>query len=373
MDNKKSKKILSALMLFVLSLMMFVTTGRQRVLADDVAFVGQVSYVKGYSIRVYQVNGTGVASTDKLLLDGTLWKVFGSQDINGVQYYNVGGNQWVQAQYIKKYIAPEIPSWDGKSYVTVGYEPGYGIAVYQAPGFGNTLVSGLYLQNGTTWKVVGQRQVDGKTWYEVGTNQWVPADNVVPGQINATSVKLSVPYISQYTPVYAPWGCAGTAMAMLIDYEGPIVDLRTVQDNLPMYPTPGGQKGNVYTGVGFGYVINSIALTNYAHRWNNNVRNVTGANTETIKNLVLTGHPVLYYGYSSYQTDTNRNHCKVIVGYDNGNFLIHDPLYFSANDGAGSGGTRKLGYNNGYDNGAIYWSNLSKFNHEYAGSAMTIK
>lgn len=338
--------------------------------SDNYDYVGKVSYVPGYGIRVYKVEGNDVTPIDKFLSDGTLWKVFGNQNINGVSYSNVGGNQWVQSAYLPKYVAP---SWDGKTYVTIGYVPGYGIAVYQEPGNFATNVSGKFLPNGSCWKVVGQRQVNGKAWFQVGTDNWVNGDNVVSGPVNTNSIKQNVPYRSQYTPINAPWGCAVASMAMLVGYEGSVVDMKYALDNLPMYPTPGGQLGNVYTGAGFGHVINSVALTKYAQKWNANVRDVSGASVETIKNLVLSGHPVLYYGFSSYQKDSNRNHCKVIVGYDNDNFLIHDPLYYSANAGASSGGTKRLGYNNGYDNGAISWENLSKFSNEYAGSAISIK
>lgn len=59
----------------------------------------------------------------------------------------------------------------------------------------------------------------------------------------------NVPWISQYKPVFALWGCASAAMAMLIESRGIHVDLKYAQDTLPMYPAnKDGQLGNVYTG-----------------------------------------------------------------------------------------------------------------------------
>lgn len=246
------------------------------------SFVGVIDYVSGYSVRVYQNNGTVMQPTTKMLLDGTTWKVFDTSIVNGIEYYNLGGNQWVQSKFIKNFVAPK---WDGQSYLTIGYEAGYGIAVYKDAG-SSSVVPGKTLKNGTTWKVLSQKNVNGTPWYQLGSNQWVNGKYTLFGKVSSSSVKLSVPYHSQYVPVFAPWGCASTAMAMLVEYEGPTVDLRYAQDHLPMYPTPGGQKGNVYTGVGFGYVINSTALTKYAQNWNTNVRNITGSSVNTIKNLV---------------------------------------------------------------------------------------
>lgn len=181
----------------------------------------------------------------------------------------------------------------------------------------------------------------------------------------------NVPYVSQYTPVFAPWGCAAAAMTMLLRSKGTQVDLRKAQDNLPMYPaSPGGQKGNVYTGVGFGWVITPGTLTEYMKTWYPNVYNISGTNIKGIINHVLEGNPVLYYGYSSYQKtgDFVRNHAKVIVGYKDNNFLVYDPLYYNSTDGAGTGGKNML-----YDRGAQHWLPVSNFQSEYNNQAIVIK
>lgn len=62
----------------------------------------------------------------------------------------------------------------------------------------------------------------------------------------------------------------------------------------------------------------------------------------------------------------------MILGYKDGQFLVHDPLYSNSSKTAGQGGTKELGYNNGYDQGAIYWSTMSKFNAEYNGQALSV-
>ena len=181
----------------------------------------------------------------------------------------------------------------------------------------------------------------------------------------------NVPWISQYRPVFAPWGCASAAMAMLIESRGIHVDLKYAQDTLPMYPAnKDGQLGDVYTGAGFGFVIKPSGLVRHAHKWTNAVYDISGSSTQKIIDTILNGQPVLYYGFSGYQVpgDYNRNHCKVIVGYKDGKFKVHDPLYMRASDGPGSRGKNKT-----YSRGAIHWITVAQFNQEYAGNAITIK
>ena len=166
-------------------------------------------------------------------------------------------------------------------------------------------------------------------------------------------------------------------MSMLLGSQGQKITasfLKKVQDNLPMQPTKGGQKGDVYTGVGFGYVISPGALAKYARTFKTgkNVINISSKKLtlDDIRMYVQGGKPVLYYGFSSYQKpgDNVRNHCKVIVGYEKGKFLVYDPLYYSKHDGAGTGGK-----NMNYDHGAIAWLPKATIQHEFCHKAITIK
>ncbi|OJG57332.1 hypothetical protein RV07_GL003401 [Enterococcus malodoratus] len=198
---------------------------------------------------------------------------------------------------------------------------------------------------------------------------WSVTGGAVPAK--STNIINSVPYVSQYTPVKAPWGCASASLAMILGSKNIRPNLRTMQDRLPMYPSnPNGQKGNVYTGAGFDWVIKPNALAAYGKTYGGNTVDISGSNTVQIINRVLNGQPVLYYGFSSYQknSDKNRNHAKVIAGYNNGKFLVYDPLYYSANAGAGSGGKNML-----YDRGARAWVTMGQFNAERDGRAVTIQ
>lgn len=195
-------------------------------------------------------------------------------------------------------------------------------------------------------------------------------------KLNQTKV-IKVPYVSQYVPVKTPWGCAGASMAMLLGSQGQQITvslLKKIQNNLPMQPTKGGQKGNVYTGVGFGYVISPGALAKYARTFKTGkkVTNISNKklSLNDIKMYIQGGKPVLYYGFSSYQKpgDHHRNHCKVITGYKKGKFLVYDPLYYSKYDKKGTGGK-----NMKYDHGAIAWVAKSAIQTEFCHKAITIK
>lgn len=136
-------------------------------------FIGQVHYVPGYGINLWQVNGTQ-RSSNRNLPHGSRWQIFGRQTINGVNYDNLGGNQWVEARYIDR-LADAAGS-DMTRLIntkgTVAYVPGYGIAVYQLVGNTTQLVLGKKLADGTTWQVFGKKTLNGQLWYNLGGNQW---------------------------------------------------------------------------------------------------------------------------------------------------------------------------------------------------------
>ena len=125
------------------------------------------------------------------------------------------------------------------------------------------------------------------------------------------------------------------------------------------------QSGNIYTCAGFSLVIQPNSLVELAHHFDSSVRNISGSSVQDIINIINSGHPVEYYGYSRYEnTYWARNHCKVIVGYQNGWFRIFDPCYNYASQGSSGW--------NAYDYGAKGWITTAQFAREYAGQAITV-
>ncbi|MCH3904484.1 MAG: C39 family peptidase [Lactobacillus sp.] len=375
----------------------------------------QINYVKGYGVNLWQLNADqSVSWTGRRLTTGTKWKTFGYTDLSKSQQrvYNLGGNQWIYAQYLvdagtKQKVAgyqaassQTKPSGQTPAQTTditpaangtvgiVGYRPSYGTVLYSLNG--NTATpTGRFLKNGTAWKIVGSKTINGTTYYNLGGNQWVNAAYIVTGNANgAYRVLKSNPssreyYTSQYNPVFAPWGCASSALSMLMKYDGnwknvpgnsEKAKLTYMQNHLPRNKANGGQDGDPYTGRGFSRVILSYRLTQYAHSLGDaKIVDVSGVSLSGIIDLIKGGKPVLYYGWSSYQAGGARNHCKVIFGYNahNNTFLVHDPLYQYKYFYRGGGGMRE-GVRNGYDLGPIAWVSARTIAREYAGNALTI-
>ena len=170
----------------------------------------------------------------------------------------------------------------------------------------------------------------------------------------------SLTYFSQFTPIYAPEGCAATSLAMLLSIKNNWPSLRYLYNTIPQY-------GGVYSTNNFRGIIPINSFANYAHQFDAGIRNVTGSSLAQLSNIVLSGHPVLYYGWSSYETVwTGRNHAKVIIGARNGLYHVIDPCYYSRGQGAYTMGR------NAYDWGADSWQPWGNIASEYSDSAIAL-
>lgn len=312
---------------------------------------------------------------------------------NNAYYFDNTGhtvkNRWYTLPTKRTYyfdgFGHTVTPLSNNSFVVIGYAPGQGITVKRSDE--NNVLHGTsrFLANGSLWKVIGKKSFNNQLFYYLNDDQWVPARFVIEGLANGNYRVLKNKansrqyYTSQYNPVFAPWGCASSALSMLMKFDNTFnkvpgsteyAKLKYMQDHLPRNKRLGGQDGNPYTGYGFTRVILSNALKNYAHQLGDkNVKDISGASLDTVAKLVLAGHPVLYYGWSSYDGGGNkaRNHCKVIMGYNkkNNTFLVHDPLYSNRHFYKGGGGMRE-GIYNGYDLGPITWVSANSLSREYA-------
>ncbi|BDR57875.1 glycoside hydrolase family 73 protein [Xylocopilactobacillus apicola] len=64
--------------------------------------VVRVNYVPNYSIAVWDRATTDRNFTGQKLLHGTDWQYFSKYYVNGVTWYNVGNNQWIDGTYVTK-------------------------------------------------------------------------------------------------------------------------------------------------------------------------------------------------------------------------------------------------------------------------------
>lgn len=177
----------------------------------------------------------------------------------------------------------------------------------------------------------------------------------------SNGVLRTAQYFSQFTPINAPEGCSVAALAILLSTKGKYFNLGYAYNHVP-------QAGGVYNTGAFSGIISAQSLAWWAYQnIDNSVRNICGSSLSSIASLVASGHPVLYYGFSSYERAYgNRNHAKVIIGEGNGYFHVLDPCYWNRGQRAYTMG------GNGYDTGADSWRSWGSVASEYNGSAITI-
>jgi len=128
-----------------------------------------IKYQPGYGIALWIDLGTARHASGRTLLTGTSWKTFGEAVINNEYWYNLGGNQWIQAAYTSQ------PN--GQYGLT---KPATVTAKKSAQ-----LVAGLSTQTplrslpaGSSWKVLGAAEWKNDVWYNLGGNQWVASKSL---------------------------------------------------------------------------------------------------------------------------------------------------------------------------------------------------
>ncbi|MFR0611426.1 C39 family peptidase [Limosilactobacillus balticus] len=238
---------------------------------------------------------------------------------------------------------------------------------YYFQGDGARLDNGFYNNWGRTYYFGSDgARWDNRLYTNWGHNYWFGNDGALltNGFImlfgndyyaNNQGILNSVRYQSQFTPIYAPEGCSVAALQMLTSIKGINLPLYYAYAHLP-------QGGGVFGG-GFTHIIPARDLVNYGRQWDGGLRDISGSSLSQIYNWVASGHPVIYYGFSAYESSYAwRNHAKVILGISNGRFHVYDPCYYSVNSPAGSSGSGPFGHG---ANSYLTWGQVAA---EYNGS-----
>lgn len=152
------------------------------------------------------------------LVNGSTWAIHNKKVVNDITYYEVANDQWVDSQYINfdkdGSVKPEdhtITPVSGQGTVKVpeadSSDDGTSIVyIYDSP-FTPQNKTGGTLAPGTQWVISSSVSdgAQGKSWYQVGTNQWVIQDqldfkaktDVSPSEVTPTE---SIVYDSPWTP-----------------------------------------------------------------------------------------------------------------------------------------------------------------------------
>lgn len=213
-----------------------------------------------------------------------------------------------------------------------------------------------YAANGQ--RQTGYQKIKGKGYYFGKKNgaMYVKKFAFVGGRdyyALASGVLHAPTWHSQFTPIWAPEGCSVASSATLLSIKNKSFNMYYAYSHLP-------QSGGVFSMASFGGLLAASTLTSYMKRFDSGFTNITGSSVAKIKAVVQSGHPVLYYGFSSYETRFYRKqHAKVIVGCKKGRFLIYDPCYYSARSGSS--------HRNAFDYGAKAWVSIATFTREATG------
>ena len=328
----------------------------------------------------YYFNDQGQQKKDYFLTQNnhTYYYQKNGQRLNGGFYSNWGhtyyfgndGARWDNRFYNNwghtYYFGGDGARWDNRFYNNWGH-------TYYFQGDGARLDNGFYNNWGNTYYFGsdGARYTN-QTYSNWGHTYWFGNDgallrngyvflNSQDWYAQSDGVLRTTQYFSQFTPINAPEGCSVAALAMLLSTKGKFFNLGYAYNHVP-------QSGGVYNTGAFSGIIPAGALAWWAYKnIDSSVRDISGRNLSQIASIVATGHPVLYYGFSSFERAyANRNHAKVIIGESNGYFHVLDPCYWGRGQGAHSMG------GNTYDTGADSWRSWSSVASEYNGSAITI-
>lgn len=134
----------------------------------------KINYVHGYNVKEYKYPDS--LWSYQYIHDDTSVDVTKQAFYNGEKWYKLNNGYWVKAQYVR--AADEDGSEKIQGIVTINYVPGYGIAVYRFPGYGELVIDEKTmnfkrLQHGTSWKVFKRKTVNGIVYYNLGGEQWI--------------------------------------------------------------------------------------------------------------------------------------------------------------------------------------------------------
>ncbi|KRO17418.1 SLAP domain-containing protein [Lacticaseibacillus saniviri] len=166
----------------------------------DYPGVGTVQWVGKGGAPIYDSPFDDQKLTGKSLKNGTYWKVYKYVETGGAkshEWFNLGGNQWIDGNYItfdksggfvsNKVIGigtikngqsdmRSITNFDGAG--TIQYVGKGGVAVWNSP-FNPKSKTGQYLINGKSYKMLRKATTeDGHEWYNLGKNQWVDSQYI---------------------------------------------------------------------------------------------------------------------------------------------------------------------------------------------------
>jgi hypothetical protein len=133
----------------------------------------KIHYVPGYGIAVWDAPQDG-SVTGKKLADGSSWRVFQTTTVNGVPWYNLGGNQWISGTYAKLTSSTSANKTVAKS-GTITTNSKARTNIYASA---STKKVTRTVGKNVKLKYYGTTTVKGQLWYSIGGGEWVNGADV---------------------------------------------------------------------------------------------------------------------------------------------------------------------------------------------------
>ncbi|MFC6177086.1 C39 family peptidase [Companilactobacillus huachuanensis] len=267
--------------------------------------VDGVYNVGGQLTYLHRADGSQI--TDRALGPNTAWYTDTHMTMSdGNNYYRVATDEFANGN--NGTFTSYVQSYQGNA--TVVYQKGSNAHTFLH--YGNKATyQGNNVPTGSTWKVSNYAKVNGKEWYEIGNDTWVPQDYVVinNGQYKDSKWISGVPLIAQRPEL--PNGCEITAVTMMLQYAGAKVNKMQMAREMPRSSNPSyGYIGQPWDQTGI--TIFPSALMNLVEKYAGTAKDLTGQNFDAIKYQIDIGHPVVtwhtLYGFPY--------HALVVTGYD---------------------------------------------------------
>lgn len=149
----------------------------------------KINYSGRGKVAVWNSYDANKKLTGNYLANNTNWKSFKVATLaDKSQWYNLGGNQWVDGQYIIKSNATSTPAqkpatstntadsnWkvtNTSGVISIHYTGSGKVAIWN--NYNQGRITGKYLASNTNWKIFKQATpINGDVWYNLGGNQWI--------------------------------------------------------------------------------------------------------------------------------------------------------------------------------------------------------
>lgn len=256
--------------------------------------VGTVNYVPGYSIAIWDSYRSDHQFTGKKLAHGTSWRVYKQVINNGVPWYNLGGNQWIDGTYFRLQAANQIGqradtllSQEGFSGMALAYQNGqivfqqaYGQASANTDNTPTTLYPVYSMQKQFTAAIIQQLVASGQLSYAQ------TMDKFYPGLPNAKQV--TVRNLITHTSGYGN----GASSGKVLDETSSIQWVTNHIKSIGSIGTYNYQDGNYTILAG---IIAQITKSSYATQLNQRILQPLGLHG-VISNTLPSGAANLYTG-----------------------------------------------------------------------------